>query len=311
MKRTGSSCNHRAALASTGGAAYDREAYFPGFPMTYCVGIEVDEGLVFAADTRTSASFDDVRVYRKMHVFEYPGDRVFVLLSAGNLATTQLTISRLKRDAEDPDCTRSLRTFKHLFEVAEYVGEVLVASQAAVTDQAQQSGVSVQSTLVLGGQIAGERPGLYMVYPLGNCIATSPETPYLQIGESKYGKPILDRILRPGTTLEDAARCALVSLDSTIRSNLSVGMPLDMAIIRAGDLRISQQLRLEADTPLYAEIHDTWSRKLENAVRTLPRFPWEPPRAGDEAEERGPAPVTAPPRRMAARLDPGDEAGQQ
>jgi len=279
--------------------------------MTYCVGIEVDEGLVFAADTRTSASFDDVRVYRKMHIFEYPGERVFVILSAGNLATTQLTMSRLKRDADDPSCPRSLRTFKHLFEVAEYVGEVLVASQSAVSDQAQQSGVSVQSTLVLGGQIAGERPGLYMVYPLGNCIATSPETPYLQIGESKYGKPILDRILRPSTTLEDAARCALVSLDSTIRSNLSVGMPLDMALIRAGDLRITQQMRLESDTPLYAEIHDTWSRKLENAVRTLPRFPWEPARDGEEHEELPVMQVVAPPRRMASRQDPGDDAGQQ
>lgn len=279
--------------------------------MTYCVGIEVDEGLVFAADTRTSASFDDVRVYRKMHIFEYPGDRVFVILSAGNLATTQLTISRLKRDADDPSCTRSLRTFKHLFEVAEYTGEVLVASQSAVSDQAQQSGVSVQSTLVLGGQIAGERPGLYMVYPLGNCIATSPETPYLQIGESKYGKPILDRILRPGTTLEDAARVALVSLDSTIRSNLSVGMPLDMALIRAGDLKVTQQLRLEGDTPLYAEIHDTWSRKLENAVRTLPRFPWEPPREGEEQDDRPARQVIAPPRRIASRQDPGDDAGQQ
>jgi putative proteasome-type protease len=279
--------------------------------MTYCVGIEVNEGLVFAADTRTSASFDDVRVYRKMHIFEYPGDRVFVILSAGNLATTQLTMSRLKRDAEDPSCPRSLRTFKHLFEVAEYVGEVLVASQSAVNDQAQQSGVSVQSTLVLGGQIAGERPGLYMVYPLGNCIATSPETPYLQIGESKYGKPILDRILRPDTSLEDAARCALVSLDSTIRSNLSVGMPLDMALIRAGDLKVTQQMRLETDTPLYAEIHDTWSRKLENAVRTLPRFPWEPAREGEENEERPAMQVVAPPRRMASRQDPGDESGQQ
>jgi putative proteasome-type protease len=279
--------------------------------MTYCVGIEVDEGLVFAADTRTSASFDDVRVYRKMHIFEYPGDRVFVILSAGNLATTQLTMSRLKRDAEDPDCQRSLRTFKHLFEVAEYVGEVLVSSQSAVNDQAQQSGVSVQSTLVLGGQIAGERPGLYMVYPLGNCIATSPETPYLQIGESKYGKPILDRILRPGTTLEDAARCALVSLDSTIRSNLSVGMPLDMALIRAGDLKITQQMRLEGDTALFAEIHDTWSRKLENAVRTLPRFPWEPAREGEDADDRPAPQVVAPPRRMASRQDPGDDAGQQ
>ncbi|HYM86853.1 MAG TPA: 20S proteasome subunit A/B [Pseudoxanthomonas sp.] len=276
--------------------------------MTYCVGIETDEGLVFAADTRTSASFDDVRVYRKMHIFEYPGDRVFVIMSAGNLATTQLTVSRLMRDAEDPKATRSLRTFTHLYEVAEYVGEVLVASQVKMHDEAQQSGVSVQSTLILGGQIAGERPGLYMVYPLGNCIATSPETPYLQIGESKYGKPILDRILRPQTTLEDATRCALVSLDSTIRSNLSVGLPIDIALIRAGDLKITQKMRMESDTPLYSEIHETWSRKLEAAVHSLPRFPWEPARAPEEHTSSLPA---LPPRRVAPRPDPGDASGQQ
>ncbi len=275
--------------------------------MTYCVGIEVDQGLVFAADTRTSASFDDVRVYRKMHVFEYPDDRVLVIMSAGNLATTQLTISRLLSDAEDPGA-RSLRSFKHLYEVAEYVGEVLVASQAKMGDGLQQSGVSVQSTLILGGQIAGERPGLYLVYPLGNCIATSPETPYLQIGESKYGKPILDRILRPETTLEDAARCALVSLDSTIRSNLSVGMPIDMVLIQAGELKVAQQLRLESDTPLYSEIHASWSRKLEAAVHSLPRFPWEPERAPEENVSALPA---LPPRRLAPRPDPGDASGQQ
>ena len=277
--------------------------------MTYCVGIEVDEGLVFAADTRTSASFDDVRVYRKMHIFEYPGDRVFVIMSAGNLATTQLTISRLQRDADDPNATRSLRSFIHLYEVAEYVGDMLVASQAKMKDDAQQSGVSVQSTLILGGQIAGERPGLYMIYPLGNCIATSPETPYLQIGESKYGKPILDRILRPQTTLEDATRCALVSLDSTIRSNLSVGLPIDIALIRAGDLKITQKMRMEGDTPLYSEIHETWSRKLEAAVDSLPRFPWEPART--KQEEPASALPPLPPRRVAPRPDPGDASGQQ
>ena len=277
--------------------------------MTYCVGIEVDEGLVFAADTRTSASFDDVRVYRKMHIFEYPGDRVFVIMSAGNLATTQLTISRLQRDADDPQATRSLRSFTHLYEVAEYVGDMLVASQAKMKDDAQQSGVSVQSTLILGGQIAGERPGLYMIYPLGNCIATSPETPYLQIGESKYGKPILDRILRPQTTLEDATRCALVSLDSTIRSNLSVGLPIDIALIRAGDLKITQKMRMEGDTPLYSEIHETWSRKLEAAVDSLPRFPWEPERT--KQEEPASALPPLPPRRVAPRPDPGDASGQQ
>jgi putative proteasome-type protease len=233
---------------------------------------------------------------------------VFVIMSAGNLATTQLTISRLQRDADDPDATRSLRTFSHLYEVAEYVGDTLVASQVKMKDEAQQSGVNVQSTLILGGQIAGERPGLYMVYPLGNCIATSPETPYLQIGESKYGKPILDRIIRPETSLEDAARCALVSLDSTIRSNLSVGMPVDMALLRSGDLKISQKMRLEADTPLYAEIHDTWSRKLEAAVHSLPRFPWEPPQEREDVP--GPLPAM-PPRRIPSRQDPGDAQGQQ
>ncbi len=276
--------------------------------MTYCVGIEVDEGLVFAADTRTNASLDDVRVHRKLHVFEYPGERVFVLMSAGNLATTQLAVSRLRRDAEDPEASRSLRTFRHLFEVAEYVGEVLVASQVQASEHGPNAGISTQATLILGGQIAGERPGLYMIYPLGNCIAASPETPYLQIGESKYGKPILDRIIRPETAMEDAARCALLSLDSTIRSNLSVGLPIDLALIRAGDLRISQQMRLEGDTPLYAEIHDTWSRKLENAVRTLPRFPWEPPLPA--ADESRPLPPL-PPRRGPSRQDPGDQSAQQ
>jgi putative proteasome-type protease len=170
--------------------------------------------------------------------------------------------------------------------------------------------VSTQATLILGGQVAGERPGLYMVYPLGNCIAASPETPYLQIGESKYGKPILDRIIRPETALEDAARCALVSLDSTIRSNLSVGLPIDIALVRAGDLRVSQQVRLEGDTPLYAEIHDNWSRKLENAVRTLPRFPWEPPLPGSDEAMASPLPPL-PPRRAPSRQDPGDQSAQQ
>ena len=277
--------------------------------MTYCVGIEVDEGLVLAADTRTSASLDDVRIHRKLHSFEYPGDRAFVLMSAGNLATTQLAIARLKRDADDPTSTRSLRTFSHLFEVAEYVGEVLVASQAKLSGEPQYSNVSVQASLILGGQIQGERHGLYMIYSLGNCIAASPETPYLQIGESKYGKPILDRIIRPETRLEDAARCALVSLDSTVRSNLSVGLPIDMALIRRNDLRISQSMRLEADTPLYAEIHDSWSRKLENAVRTLPRFPWEAPL---EADEQAAASLPSmPPRRVPAQRDPGDQSAQQ
>jgi len=247
---------------------------YPEFSMTYCVGIQVEEGLVFASDTRTSASFDDVRVHTKMHVFDFPGERSFVLLSAGNLGTTQAVLSRLQRDLSDNAHTH-LRTPKHLFEVAEYVGQALVAAQAQVSGSAQQNGVSVESTLILGGQIAGEAAGLFMIYPLGNCIAASPETPYLQIGESKYGKPILDRIIRHDTTLEDASRCALVSLDSTIRSNVSVGLPIDLALLRDNALKIGERIRLDADTPLYMDIRDNWSRKLEAAVRSLPRFPWE------------------------------------
>ena len=254
--------------------------------MTYCVGIEVNEGLVFAADTRTSASFDDVRVYRKMHVFEWPGDRVFVIMSAGNLATTQLTISRLQRDADDPDATRSLRTFSHLYEVAEYVGDTLVASQVKMKDEAQQSGVNVQSTLILGGQIAGERPGLYMVYPLGNCIATSPETPYLQIGESKYGKPIVDRIVTSKTSLDEAAKCALISMDSTIRSNLSVGLPLDLLIYRRDELRVARHLSVDWDNPYFDMIHKEWGASLRKVFNALPDPDW----ARWPAEGPAPAP---------------------
>ena len=242
--------------------------------MTYCVGIEVNEGLVFAADTRTSASFDDVRVYRKMHVFEWPGDRVFVIMSAGNLATTQLTLAKLQRDVDDPNASRSLRTFSHLYEVAEYVGDTLVASQVKMKDEAQQSGVNVQSTLILGGQIAGERPGLYMVYPLGNCIATSPETPYLQIGESKYGKPIVDRIVTSKTSLDEAAKCALISMDSTIRSNLSVGLPLDLLIYRRDELRVARHVNVDWDNPYFDMIHKEWGASLRKVFNARPDPAW-------------------------------------
>lgn len=242
--------------------------------MTYCIAIQVDQGLVFAADTRTSASFDDVRVHGKQHVFDFPGERSFVLMTAGNLGTTQAVVARLRRDIEEWAPT-SLRTVPDLHAAADYVGGALVAAQAQIAAAAEQENVSVQATLILGGVIAGAPPGILLVYALGNWIAASPETPYLQIGESKYGKPILDRIIRPHTTLEDAARCALVSIDSTIRSNVSVGLPIDIALVRAGETSIGERMRLDADTPLYAEIRDTWSRKLEAAVRSLPRFPWE------------------------------------
>lgn len=243
--------------------------------MTYCVAIKVNEGLVFAADTRTAAGVDDVRTYNKMHTFDFPGDRVFVVLSAGNLATTQYVLAQAQRDINDPNAAVSLRNVRHMFDAADYLGQLSVRAQKQVTGQAQYSAVNVETTLILGGQIQGEEPAIYLIYPLGNCIAASPETPFLQIGEIKYGKPILDRFVRPHVQLEDAARCALVSLDSTMRSNISVGPPVDLALLPRDALKIAHSLRLDLDTPYYSQLKETWSRQLENAVRSLPKFEWE------------------------------------
>lgn len=243
--------------------------------MTYCVAIKVNEGLVFAADTRTAAGVDDVRTYNKMHTFDFPGDRVFVVLSAGNLATTQYVLAQAQRDINDPNAPVSLRSVRHMFDAADYLGQLSVRAQKQVTGQAQYSAVNVETTLILGGQIQGEEPAIYLIYPLGNCISASPETPFLQIGEIKYGKPILDRFVRPHVQLEDAARCALVSLDSTMRSNISVGPPVDLALLPRDALKVTHSVRLDLDTPYYSQLKETWARQLENAVRSLPKFEWE------------------------------------
>lgn len=245
--------------------------------MTYCCAIKVNDGLVFAGDTRTSAGVDDVRTYNKLHVFETVGERVFVLLSAGNLATTQWVLNSLRRDMSNPDAKESLLDVRHMYDAAEYLGGLSVRAQRESAQQAGQHSVDFRTTLILGGQIVGEEPALYLIYPEGNCIAASPETPYLQIGESKYGKPILDRIIRPRISLEEAARCALVSMDSTMKSNLTVGPPLDLAILPTNALRITHKLRMDLDTPYYAALKKAWGEQLERAFReSLPKFDWEP-----------------------------------
>ena len=244
--------------------------------MTYCCAIRVDDGLVFAADTRTSAGVDDVRTYNKLHVFERTGDYVFVVLSAGNLATTQWVLNNLKRDIANPDAAQSLATCRHMYDAAEYVGGLSVRAQKDSALQAGQHSVDFRTTLILGGQIVGEDPALYLIYPEGNCISASPETPYLQIGESKYGKPILDRIIRTHISLEEAARCALVSMDSTMKSNLTVGPPLDLAIIDRDALTLTHKMRLDLDTPYYAALKKSWGENLERIFReSLPKFDWE------------------------------------
>lgn len=246
--------------------------------MTYCVAIKVDDGLVFASDTRTSAGVDDVRTYNKLHIFETVGERVFAIQSAGNLATTQAVINQIKRDLVDPMAPVSLNTVRHMYDAAEYVGNLSVRAQqdSSALGQLRNSTVDYRTTLILGGQILGEEVALYLIYPEGNCIAASQDMPYLQVGESKYGKPILDRIIRSHISLADAARCALVSLDSTMKSNLTVGPPLDLAIILKDGLRVEHKQRLDLDTPYYASLKKAWGEQLERIFReTLPKFDWE------------------------------------
>jgi putative proteasome-type protease len=245
--------------------------------MTYCVAIQVNDGLVFASDTRTSAGVDDVRTYTKMHSFEFHGERVLVILSAGNLATTHTIVANLKRDISNPNAPVSLFTVPHMYDAAEYLGALSARAQREAATQSQYGTVDLRATLILGGQIENEEPTLYLIYPEGNCISSSPETPYLQLGESKYGKPILDRIIRPELSLEDAARCALVSLDSTMKSNISVGPPLDLAILPRDALQITHRLRLDLDNSYYSQVREAWGRHIGNAFRNLPKFDWELP----------------------------------
>ena len=242
--------------------------------MTYCVGIKVGAGLVLASDSRTNAGVDHVGTYSKMHIFEQPGERLFVVLSAGNLATSQAVINALRREFNDP-VGAGLRRVRDMFEAADYLGNLSYRIQQEHAEALARSGVSAEASFIIGGEVGTSGHDVCLVYPQGNYITATPETPYLQIGETKYGKPILDRIIATDTTLDDAARCALVSLDSTIRANISVGPPLDVAVCEAGTWRVARRLTLAADSPLYVGIQQGWNEGLKRAFLELPRFDWE------------------------------------
>jgi putative proteasome-type protease len=246
--------------------------------MTYCLGLNLDAGLVLASDSRTSAGIDYVTSFSKLHCFQPAEDRIFILLSAGNLATTQEVVNRIRRDLDQArrgEPGPSLLSPTYLFEAAEYVGRVSLAVQNDHRQALSLAGVSVETTLILGGQIAGQSHGLYLIYPQGNYIAASPETPYLQIGENKYGKPALDRIARPGLGLDDAARLALVSLEATSRSNLTVGPPYEVAVYPAGALALARRLKFDADDPTLKAVTNSWNRGIQDVFERLPRFDWE------------------------------------
>jgi putative proteasome-type protease len=243
--------------------------------MTYCLGLCLEAGLVFASDSRTNAGVDYVTTYSKMHVFRPAPDRLFVILSAGNLATTQEVMNHIQRDIDYPGSGPNLATARYLFEAAEYVGRVSVQVQQEHSAALSSSGVNGETTLLLGGQIAGQPHGLMLIYPQGNYITASPETPYLQIGESKYGKPSLDRIVSPQLSLEEGARLALVSLESTARSNITVGPPFEVGIYERERLMLTHRCTFEHDNPYMAQVRDTWNDGIRNAFHALPHLAWE------------------------------------
>ncbi len=243
--------------------------------MTYCLAINVNKGLVFASDSRTNAGVDYVTAYSKMHTFVWPEDRVCVLLTSGNLATSQAVINTIRNDVELNAGKVNLRKSRNLNEVARYIGELSQIEQLRHANAMQKTNISAGASFIFGGQIAGQAPEIFLIYPEGNYISASPETPYLQIGENKYGKPILDRIITPTVSLEDAARCALVSLDSTMRSNLSVGPPLELAMHRPNVIQAPYYIKLTLESPMYKSLQTSWSEGLHQAFTGLPRFDWE------------------------------------
>ena len=241
--------------------------------MTYCVGMVLEEGLVFASDSRTNAGVDHVSTFCKMTVVETPGQGVIVLLNSGNLATTQQVVSRIKQQAIDAQ--KPLTSHASMFSVAELVGsELRKTIHNAVNEAPEQSDVDFTATFLVGGQVLGEAPRLFMVYPQGNFIESTTDTPFFQIGESKYGKPILDRVVQPEISMTQAIKCALVSFDSTIKSNLSVGLPIDIAMIKTNDLQVTKRHRIDSEDAYFRDLRSRWSQGLRQVFGQLPDPHW-------------------------------------
>jgi len=252
--------------------------------MTYCLAINVNDGLVFCSDSRTNAGTDNVSVYSKMHTFIWPGQRFFVLLSAGNLATTQAVVKKLNNDIP-AGLAPNLLTVNSMQEAADYLGVVSTQVQKLHTSR-DTATTSFEATFVFGGQIAGQAPEMFMVYPQGNYIHESREHPFLQIGEIKYGKPILDRVIKRDVSLERAARCALVSMNSTIRSNVTVGPPVELLIYERDSLGEGRRIYFSEDDPYARQLSERWNEGLMKALQDLPPFPWETEMMATEDEGR-------------------------
>lgn len=240
--------------------------------MTYCVGIKLDAGLVFLSDSRTNAGMDQISTFRKMMIYEKTGDRFMVLLSAGNLGISQsvreiLQVEKLDRGPDLPPLT--IWNAESMFDATRVLGSAVRRVYREDGASLKQAGVEFNVSMIFGGQIQGEAMRLFQVYSAGNFIEATRETCYFQIGESKYGKPVLDRMIKPGTRLNTAAKCALVSMDSTLKSNLSVGLPLDLLVYRDGQLCSDEFVCIDEQNPYFGMIRTVWGQRLREVFQGL------------------------------------------
>lgn len=246
--------------------------------MTYCVAIRIEEGMIFASDTRTNAGIDNISTFRKMFQYSIEGERVLVLQTAGNLATSQAVFNKLQY-AIDQGWERTLHTAPTLFDAAQLVGECLREETVRAQNIAQNNNShSFTSTFLLGGQIKGQAPEVFMIYSEGNCIQTTYDTPFFQLGESKYGKPILDRSVTYHASMQEALRATLISFDSTLRSNLSVGLPIDLIIYRNDTLTVPKGHRITERDEYFQLLREKWSEGLRQILLSFPHSPneyWE------------------------------------
>jgi len=246
--------------------------------MTYCVGMVVNEGLAMIADTRTNAGVDNISSYKKLHITEVTGERIIAIATAGNLSVTQTALAMVAEGVRMPgqDQPETLETAPTLFRAAQIVGHALAQVRNDLAPSMRAEAPRLSASMLLGGQIRGGRMGLYLIYAEGNFIECGPDTPYMQIGELKYGKPILDRALHTDTPMAEAVKLGLISFDSTIRSNIAVGPPFDMVVIHRDGLH-GDTRRIEADDPYFKDLGRRWSEALANAHRAMPAPPWLDP----------------------------------
>jgi putative proteasome-type protease len=250
--------------------------------MTYCVGIKLDAGLVFLSDSRTNAGMDQISTFRKMMIYEKADDRFMVLLSAGNLSISQsvreiLQVEKLDNGGAEP---LTIWNAPSMFDAVRVLGSAVRRVYEQDGPSLKQAGVDFNASMIFGGQIMGEPMRLFLVYSAGNFIEATRETCYFQVGESKYGKPILDRVLTPSTPLDEAAKCALVSMDSTLKSNLGVGLPLDLLVYREGSFQTEQIVCIDEQNPYFRMIHDTWGQRLREVFESIDDPRWD---GGDTA----------------------------